>query len=139
MGKLKRRALGPNTPWERAVVALTTDLGTKNVPAKRYGQIAVHGRAGDKDRMWVVTHIPTGLAITGVNTEPDALKIGEVLWGRCCLAFREASVEGILKKLPGWVRNWVLACRETGVFQDPAPYEEGKSPSSSSVEQPSSV
>lgn len=121
----KKSAIVEESPWrERKIkVALENSLQRfATVIAKCLGEVAVFtGQVPlEGKEKWRVTSVTTGLLIALVNTEEDALRIGEQLWGSACLALREKTKEAINSKLPGWVKPWALACREAGAWLDPA-------------------
>lgn len=106
--------------WIEKIVEIETVQGKRiKTKVKQYGGIWVHSALEPEEDHWAITAASTGDRITRVSTEEDALKIGQLLWNKCCLALREKTKEGMLKRLPKWVKPWILSCFRSGAYEEP--------------------
>lgn len=118
----------PSASWRPRKVVIQWEPGPKKkvLDGKLYGKIAIHPGEGVNKfaRPFVVTSATVGLAVTAVDTEIDAMRIGEVLWNEGCLGFRLKDPEAIKKNLPKWIGYWCIECRKQGKYLDPKPFQE---------------
>jgi hypothetical protein len=114
--------------WDAWKVRDVKALDTNDKPvavraAKVYGRFAVHPCVTNPG-YFAATHLPTGLSAVLTKTEIETIKVATYLWDNFCLPFCEETKEGVNEKLPGWVRYWLFACRDTGNWLNPESYKE---------------
>lgn len=117
----------PQSHWvEKTIEVVLDDTDKKKkVKARVFGQIAVHPSLEKSDRIrgdFTISSVTIGVCIVAVSTEADAFKIGEVLWRKACLAFREKEWQDVIAKLPPWVIPWCRAMRNAVKYLDYEPY-----------------
>lgn len=112
----------PASPWKPGKVRVVTDEEEESYfDGLILGGISVRQGIANPSQ-WYVASQTAGLLICTVSSEEDAKRIGEYLWGKCCLAFREQTVEKITARLPLWVKPWVRECRKRKGWVDPTPF-----------------
>lgn len=108
--------------WEPKTVILQrgedlNSLKPTKIKGVVHGSFSVHE---EEDGGWTLSHLPTGLRVLTVKTVKDAKRIGEYLWRRFCLAFREKNKEDVKRKLLPWVEGWLKRIdKETEAWIDP--------------------
>lgn len=111
--------------FTRMIKVMLDDGKTTKKEVKFYGRVAVHECVGNnKFAGWAVTHIGSGLVMTSVKTEADAMRIGAYLWDRACLVMRLETAEEVQERASKqpykWIGPWCRACRKEGGWVDPA-------------------
>lgn len=122
----------PDKPWLKPIPpAVDSDLwapgffkieyrndSKDTVEGKIYGSVGV---CQDGD-WWKVVHTTTRRVIVVVRTEEDALRIGQTLWSKACLALRLAIREEVLERMPLWVKPWIKQCWKEECWVDSQPF-----------------
>lgn len=119
----------PASPWSepRRITVSSSDPGCVcNISAECMGALAVHEVADETTDLslkglWCLCHIHTGLWIVRLKTREECKKVGEYLWSKHCLVFRERSAAEVDKATPPWLRSWLKAMAERGEYFPPTP------------------
>lgn len=64
-------------------------------------------------------HITSGLSILLGASEEDCMRMGEYLWSRYCLLFRNEDPEDIREKISPQLKEWCQLCRTEKKWIDP--------------------
>ena len=76
-------------------------------------------KSDGKTYQWIVVSLTTGLAVTMVDGEEDARKIGEVLLSKCRLALTQPTKDKVLAMFPPKIKQWCKDCYAKRAFVEP--------------------
>lgn len=111
---------GPPVIVEPADKALSQEDAFYPVVAEVLGALALHeGRTALGRPKWIVTHAPSGLAITAVDDKADARRMAEHLWATVRTALECADHRRVSRLTPLHVKDWLRRCRQAGHWIDP--------------------
>lgn len=116
-----KKKVADDNGWTPCKMNIPIIGGQRIVDGKRLGDVGVFPD-WEREPLIEVCALMDGVRLASVETEADAMKIGELMTSRCLTALRQPTMKEMEKFCPAWVRPWLGACKNQKKYVDPDPY-----------------